>query len=240
MIGQRNNCNNHSRWQKNIDLVNWTRVYIPLDCIALEHLDHNKLFLVRPPFHMADPSSRSSKRHPICHFWVDRAWSGFKCGVIWLVRQGMGHFWSVLGWPLFFSVCVLHCQAFRGCLGAFSSICNILRSLCLTVASSAALRRCIVTDETVGAAATITIWSNGSMKRKHLFQQHDAPIQMVSTWGKWHISAGFWPKRCFHFSGEVILTFFGRYRIIEMLIWINVLFFWFVWRTNLFIVISLC
>ena len=113
------------------------------------------------------------------------------------------------GLTFLFSVCVLHRQAFRGCLGAFSSICNILRSLCLTVASSAALRRCIVTDETVGAAATITIWSNGSMKRKHLFQQHDAPIQMVSTWGKWHISAGFWSERCYHFSGEVILTFFG-------------------------------
>ena len=160
---------------------------------------------------MADPSSRSSKRHPICHFWVDRAWSGFKCGVIWLVRQGMGHFWSVLGWLFLFSVCVLHRQAFRGCLGAFSSICNILRSLCLTVASSAGLRTCIVTDETVGAAATITIWSNGSMKRKHLFQQHDALIQMVSTWGKWHISAGFWPQKNVFTStgsGEVILTFF--------------------------------
>ena len=26
----------------------------------------------RPPFHMADPSSRSSKTRPICHFGVDR------------------------------------------------------------------------------------------------------------------------------------------------------------------------
>jgi hypothetical protein len=51
---------------------------------------------------MADPSSGSSKIPPICHFGVDSAWSGLKCGVIWLVRHGMGRFGRVLGWFLFF------------------------------------------------------------------------------------------------------------------------------------------